>query len=122
MSSDAILLDDGRSIDGATAAYLAPEQIATHVFVFAHPARLSALLAGFERETGHQFAVALFESLDGENLEQYSTALFRAWKLGDSKRNDGLLLALFRQDRLWRDPRGFRHRGIADCAASRSSR
>ena len=75
-------------------------------------ARLSALLAGFQRETGHQFVVALFESLEGESLETYSTALFRAWKIGDAKRNDGLLLALFRKDRLWRVEVGYGLEGV----------
>jgi uncharacterized protein len=70
-------------------------------------ARLSDLLRRTERQTGHQFVVALFQSLDGNNLEGYSNRLFRAWKIGDAKRNDGLLFALFLKDRRWRVEVGY---------------
>ncbi len=70
-------------------------------------ARLAQTLRGFEQATGHQFAVALFQSLDGEALEDYSNRLFRAWKIGDAKRNDGLLFCLFQQDRKWRVEVGY---------------
>src|SRR5437016_1167016 len=58
--------------------------------------RLSQTLRQFELATGHQFVVALFQSLDGESLEDYSNQVFRAWKVGSAKGNDGLLFALFK--------------------------
>ena len=74
--------------------------------------RLSETLRDFERATGHQFVVALFQSLDGENLEDYSNRVFRAWKIGGAKLNDGLLFCLFQQDRKWRVEVGYGLEGV----------
>lgn len=74
--------------------------------------KLSGTLRGFEQATGHQFVVALFQSLDGENLEDYSNRVFRAWRTGDAKRNDGLLFCLFKQDRKWRVEVGYGLEGV----------
>jgi uncharacterized protein len=69
--------------------------------------QLSQTLGDFERKSGHQFVIALFQSLEGESLEDYSNRVFRAWKIGDAKRNDGLLFCLFKQDRKWRVEVGY---------------
>jgi uncharacterized protein len=69
--------------------------------------RLSETLRGFEQATGRQFAVALFQSLDGESLDDYCNRVFRAWKIGGAKLNDGLLFCLFKQDRKWRVEVGY---------------
>ena len=69
--------------------------------------RLSEMLRGVEQLSHKQFVVALFRSLDGENLEEYSNKLFRHWKIGDAQRNDGLLYALFLDDRKWRVEVGY---------------
>ncbi len=79
---------------------------------------LSAKLSAFEKATGHQFVVAAFQSLDGANLEDYSSQVFKAWKIGDKKRNDGLLLTLFKNDRKWRVQTGYGFEGqITDLQA-----
>lgn len=79
---------------------------------------LGAKLAAFEQATGHQFVVAAFQSLDGANLEDYTGQIFKAWKIGDKKRNDGLLLTLFKGDRKWRVQTGYGFEGqITDLQA-----
>jgi len=68
---------------------------------------IGARLADFERKTGHQLVVAAFQSLDGESLEDYVNRLFRAWKPGSAKANDGVLFALFVRERRWRVEVGY---------------
>lgn len=70
-------------------------------------ARLSARLAGLEKQTGHQFLVALFQNLDNENLEDYTNRLFRSWQIGSRKGNDGLLFCVYIKDRRWRVEVGY---------------
>jgi uncharacterized protein len=70
-------------------------------------AELSPELAAFEKRTGHQMVVAAFQSLDEESLEDYTNRLFRAWKIGSAKGDDGVLFALFVQDRKWRVEVGY---------------
>ena len=73
--------------------------------------KLSSTLRGFEQRTGHQFVIALFQSLDGESLEDYSNRVFRAWKIGGKQGNDGLLFALYKEDRRWRVEVGYGFEG-----------
>src|SRR5438105_2765700 len=69
--------------------------------------RLSRRLRGVEERTGHQLVVALFQSLDNESLEDYANRLFREWKIGSKKKDDGLLFTLFKDDRRWRVEVGY---------------
>src|SRR3954468_23348612 len=81
--------------------------------------RLSAL----EQKTGHQFVVALFQSLDGDNLEKYSNLLYKEWKIGGKKGNDGLLFLVFQKDRQWRVEIGYGMEGtITDLEAAEIAR
>lgn len=70
-------------------------------------ARLSSTLRRVEQRTGHQFVAALFNSLESENLEDYSNRLFKAWGVGAKKRDDGILFCLFLQERRWRVEVGY---------------
>ena len=54
-------------------------------------ATLEAKLAELESKSGIQLVVATVSSLDGEEIEPYANALFRAWKLGEAKKNNGVL-------------------------------
>ncbi len=84
---------------------------------------LSQALRDVEQKTGHQFAVALFESLESESLEDYSNKVFRAWKIGDAKRNDGLLFCLYKNDRRWRVEVGYGLEGtLTDLEAAEIAR
>lgn len=44
-------------------------------------------------------AIAIFSSLQGENLEDFSVRLFERWRLGHKGRDDGVLLVVFVLDR-----------------------
>jgi uncharacterized protein len=49
-------------------------------------------LAELESKSGIQFVVATVSSLGGEEIEPYANELFRAWKLGEKTKNNGVLL------------------------------
>ncbi len=55
-------------------------------------ADLEGKLADLESKSGIQLVVATVSSLGGEEIEPYANALFRAWKLGEAKKNNGVLL------------------------------
>jgi uncharacterized protein len=73
---------------------------------------LSSLLSGVEKQSGHQFVVALFQSMEGESLEDYTNRLFKHWRIGDAQKNDGVLFAIFKQDRKWRVEVGYGLEGV----------
>lgn len=43
---------------------------------------------------GAQIVVVTLPSLNGENLEEYANTLFNEWKIGDSDKNNGILILL----------------------------
>jgi uncharacterized protein len=45
-----------------------------------------------EDKSGIQFVVATVKSLQGSDIETYANQLFRFWKLGEAKNNNGVLL------------------------------
>jgi len=57
----------------------------------AQRAALEGKLKTLEDKSGIQLVVATVASLDGEEIEPYANALFREWKLGDEKKNNGVL-------------------------------
>ena len=57
-------------------------------------ADLEGKLADLESKSGIQLVVATVSSLDGEEIEPYANALFRAWKLGEAKKNNGVLFLI----------------------------
>lgn len=59
---------------------------------------LNEKLATFHKETGVQFVIANFQSLNGENLEDYSNRIFNKWGIGD-KQNHGLAFFNFAKER-----------------------
>jgi uncharacterized protein len=69
--------------------------------------RLETDLAARERATGAQMAMALFRSLEGENLEDVAERLFRQWRLGQKGLDNGVLLVVFVQDRKLRFEVGY---------------
>jgi uncharacterized protein len=60
---------------------------------------LEAKLADYESRSTHQVVVATVPSLEGYDIRDYGNRLFRAWALGDKKRNDGVLLLIAPNDR-----------------------
>jgi uncharacterized protein len=49
-------------------------------------------LKDLEDKSGIQLVVATVKSLQGGDIETYANELFRAWKLGQSQKNNGVLL------------------------------
>ena len=45
-----------------------------------------------EEKSGIQLVVATVKSLQGSDIETFANQLFRAWKLGEAKKNNGVLL------------------------------
>jgi uncharacterized protein len=56
-------------------------------------------LAQFERDTSNQIVVAMYTELPaGADLAQYSTRVFNAWGIGQTKSNNGAVLFIFLND------------------------
>ena len=53
---------------------------------------LEAKLKDLEDKSGIQLVVATVKSLQGSDIETYANQLFRFWKLGEAKKNNGVLL------------------------------
>ena len=60
-----------------------------------------------ERATGTQMAIAIFRSLEGEDVADVANRLFRQWRLGQKGLDNGLLLVVFAQDRKLRIEVGY---------------
>jgi uncharacterized protein len=66
------------------------------------PATRSAIepkLVDLENKSGIQLVVATVSSLEGEEIEPYANKLFRAWKLGEKTKNNGVLLLVAPKER-----------------------
>ena len=85
----------GRVVDEA--ALLTPEARAA----------LEARLAKLETDTQAQVAVLTVASLGGEPIEDFSHRVAETWKLGDAKRDDGVLFLIARDDRKMRIEVGY---------------
>jgi uncharacterized protein len=72
----------GRVVDQAS--ILSPEQRAA----------LEGKLKELEDKSGIQLVVATVSSLDGQEIEPYANQLFRDWKLGEAKKNNGVLFLI----------------------------
>lgn len=53
---------------------------------------VEAKLKDLEDKSGIQLVVATVKSLQGGDIETYANELFRAWKLGQAQKNNGVLL------------------------------
>lgn len=60
-----------------------------------------------ESKTSAQIVVVTIPSLNGQPLEEYATELFRQWGIGDSKKNNGILLLCAVEDRKFRVEVGY---------------
>lgn len=72
---------------------------AANVLPPATVAELTAKLEALETATGRQLVVATVPSLEDYPIEDYANGLFRAWKLGEAKTNNGVLLLVAPSDR-----------------------
>jgi uncharacterized protein len=81
-------------------------------------ADLERKLADLEQKSGIQLVVATVPSLGGEEIEPYANALFRAWKLGETKKNNGVLLLIAPKERRVRIEVGYGLEGTLTDAVS----
>jgi uncharacterized protein len=81
--------------------------------------RITAKLASLEAKSGIQLVVATVKSLEGDDIEPYANALFRAWKLGEKQRNNGVLLLVAPNEHKARIEVGYGLEGILTDALSK---
>jgi uncharacterized protein len=55
-------------------------------------ATLERELSSYSRRTTNQVAVLVIRSLDGQTVEDYATALFNAWGIGQADKDNGVLV------------------------------
>ncbi len=83
--------------------------------------RLNQSLEQFEKDTSCQIVVAVFPKMQSNSsVEDYVNRIFRAWKIGQKQKNNGVLLAVFVQDHKMRIEVGYGLEGaIPDVIAKR---
>jgi uncharacterized protein len=69
--------------------------------------RLEQKLIERERASTNQVVVAIFRSLDGESLEDYSIRLAQAWRVGQKGLDNGVIFLVFLDDRQMRIEVGY---------------
>ena len=80
---------------------------------------LEAKLADLETKSGIQLVVATVSSLGGVEIEPYANGLFRAWKLGEKTKNNGVLLVVAPNERRVRIEVGYGLEGTLTDALSK---
>jgi uncharacterized protein len=76
-------------------------------------------LADLEAKSGIQLVVATVATLDGQEIEPYANQLFRAWKLGQKDKNNGVLLLVAPKERRVRVEVGYGLEGTLTDALSK---
>jgi uncharacterized protein len=79
----------------------APTQPVTdyaHVLSADALAQLNQQALSYEPGSTRKIVVAIFPSLEGEAVEDFTIRLAEAWKIGSKKNNDGVLVVLFIQE------------------------
>jgi uncharacterized protein len=69
--------------------------------------RLEQKLAARERGSSNQVVVAIFRSLEGESLEDFSIRLAQAWRIGQKGLDNGVIFLVFLDDRKMRIEVGY---------------
>lgn len=82
-------------------------------------AGLESKLRDLEDKSGIQLVVASLKSLDGYDIETYANGLFRFWKLGEAKKNNGVLFLVAPNERKMRIEVGYGLEGTLTDALSK---
>lgn len=86
-------------------------------------AELEAILKYERDSTSNQIAVYTVPSLDGEDIDGYANRVFHEWKLGQEKKDNGVLFLIAIQDRKMRIEVGYGLEGaLTDALSSRINR
>ena len=91
---------------------------AAHILSPVTIADLESKLADLEQKSGIQLEVATVPSLEGEEIEPYANELFRFWKLGEVKKDNGALLLIAPNERRMRIEVGYGLEGTLTDAIS----
>ena len=68
-------------------------------------AAITAIAREVKAKTGAELAVAIVETTDGEDIEQYAVRLFTDWGVGEAEKDNGVLIVVAVQDRkMWIKP------------------
>lgn len=81
---------------------------------------IDSTIRDYFSKTTNQIAVVLIDSLEGDNLESYALKIFDKWKLGDAKKDNGLLLLYVIKDRKMRTEVGRGLEGFMTDAESKT--
>ncbi len=81
--------------------------------------RIETKLADLEQKSGIQLVVATIPTLGGQEIEPYANGLFRFWKLGEAKANNGVLLLVAPTERRVRIEVGYGEEGTLTDALSK---
>ena len=82
--------------------------------------RLNGQLEEFEKSNSSQVVVAVFQKMESpSSIEDYVHRMFVAWKIGQKEKNNGVLLAVFVQDRKMRIEVGYGLEGALPDAIAR---
>lgn len=71
----------------------------TYTFTDLELRQIHGILDQFQKTRGPQIQLLMVDTLDGENIEGFAIRVFDAWKLGDAKRDDGILFVMALKDR-----------------------
>jgi len=82
--------------------------------------RLEQALIAREATSRNQVVVAIFRSLEGESLEDYSIRLAQAWRIGQKGLDNGVIFLVFLDDRKMRIEVGYGLEGSLTDAVSSS--
>lgn len=81
---------------------------------------LNTKLQAFEQQSGAQFIIYVFPSLEGESIEDFTLRCVERWKVGQRKYDNGIVLFVFIKERKARIEVGYGLEGaIPDAIASR---
>src|SRR5438477_3882880 len=82
--------------------------------------RLEDKVRAREQGSSNQVVVAIFRSLEGESLEDYSIRLAQAWRIGQKGLDNGVIFLIFLDDRKTRIEVGYGLEGSLTDAVSSS--
>ncbi len=86
-------------------------------------AQLEALLQAHRDSTSSQIAVLIIPSLEGGDIDGYAVDVFKEWKLGQAKKDNGVLFLVAMQERQMRIEVGYGLEGVlTDAMSSRINR
>jgi uncharacterized protein len=90
----------------------------TNTLSFQEWQSLEQLLKSFEDSTSTQIVVLMLNSLDGESIEEYASKTFELNKIGQTKKDNGVLLVIAKQDRKLKIEVGYGLEGVLTDAVS----